>query len=564
MHIDSQVHSLPLTVTVFYTACLSFLGGVLYATIVSVAWPTILWLMLMVILLAFFWRRSTGSAAIPWLFLSVALLGFVCGVARLTHSTDSFGHSPLTAFVGEAVELSGVVVREPDERQSFTQLYVAVEEDIILVSVDRYVFVQYGDLVRVSGVLKKPESFTTDLGRTFNYPGYLLRNGVEFQISFATVTVEGAAGANPLLASLLRIKQQFVHELEMYLPEPLSGLSTGLLLGVKQALGKDLEAAFRETGIIHIVVLSGYNIMLIVVFVMYVLGYVLPVRPRIIVGVVTIILFALMVGLSATVVRASIMAILVIVAQAFGRHYMVLRGLLLAGVLMVLANPLILVYDIGFQLSFMATLGLILIVPLLAVWCRFPGWLAPLGTFFYATLATQIAVLPLIMYYMGEVSVVAVLVNILVLPMVPVAMLFSSVVAVCGLFIPVVASLVAVIAAASLQYIIVVAQWFAALPFAAFSVPVFPFGFVVTAYFGLGGGVWWLSRRLRVFGVSELGEELLARAAATVGVQVSPLADWTIEEEREVSATTNAKVGVTERVTPTTKQPRSDTPIFFR
>ena len=132
---------------------------------------------------------------------------------------------------------------------------------------------------------------------------------------------------------------------------------------MKRALGKDLEEVFRTVGIIHIVVLSGYNIMIVADAIMRVLALFFFPRTRLIIGVGTIALFAILVGLSATVVRASMMAALVLIARGTGRQYAVLRALAFAGTVMLLINPYLLVYDPVFQLSFLATLGLILLSP---------------------------------------------------------------------------------------------------------------------------------------------------------------------------------------------------------
>ncbi|MCB9810775.1 ComEC/Rec2 family competence protein, partial [Candidatus Nomurabacteria bacterium] len=249
---------------------------------------------------------------------------------------------------------------------------------------------------------------------------------------FAEVEVVDHDKGNLVISKLLNFKSAFMDNLEKVIAEPAVGLGEGLLLGVKQALGDELEEAFRKTGIIHIVVLSGYNIMLVVAFVMLVLGYFLSRRWRTVFGILAIISFALLVGLSATVVRASIMASLLLIAQATGRIYLVLRALLVAGFIMLLFNPLLLVYDVGFQLSFMATLGLILLTPQLErLFTKIPN-LAGARMFLTATIATQIAVLPLLLYQIGQFSVVSVLVNLLVLPMVPVAMLLTFITGMLG------------------------------------------------------------------------------------------------------------------------------------
>src|SRR5690606_23929428 len=152
-----------------------------------------------------------------------------------------------------------------------------------------------------------PESFMTDLGREFRYDQYLLAQGIEYTVQFAELSVTSSGEGYWFYAVLLTIKQYLITGIETVLGEPQAGLGTGLLLGVKQALGDELEHTFRTAGLIHIVVLSGYNIMLIVAFVMFALALFLRKRARIIVGLVAIAAFALMVGLSATVVRASVM-----------------------------------------------------------------------------------------------------------------------------------------------------------------------------------------------------------------------------------------------------------------
>src|SRR3989344_302798 len=341
---------------------------------------------------------------------------------------------------------------------------------------------------------------------------------------------------NPVLSMLLIGKRMFMNKVEELVPEPAAGLGEGLLLGVKQALGEELETAFRQTGIIHIVVLSGHNVMLVVIFIMYVLGQFLVPRPRLVVGIMAIITFAFLVGLSATVVRASIMVSLLLLVQADGRTYLVLRGLLLAGAVMVLLNPLLLVYDIGFQLSFLATLGLVLIAPHLErLLIKVPTF-AGIRTFLVATIATQIAVSPLLLYQIGEFSVVSVLVNVLVLPMVPAAMLLTFGVGATGFIVPALAPLLVYPTVFSLQYIIEIARFFSGFSFASFVVPAFSVWVVPLAYALMGGVLWYLYRPEDELGYGDLGQGLLTKPAVE-------LDDWLIEEEFD-EPVTNTKAAV--------------------
>lgn len=521
----------------FYVLVLAFAVGIAIATIYSVAWPTIVWLLLLGFVIAVVSRRN--STIVAKSFLPVTTLFFVAlalGILRTESHKEQFQYSPLDTQLGETTLFSGTVVREPDKRDRTTHLYVQHANEVVLVTVDRNSAVQYGDEVLVSGEVEKPESFETDLGRVFNYPGYLLARGVTHTVSYADVTTITSNQGNPLVAHLLKVKHELMRGIESVIPEPQAGLAEGLLLGVKQALGEDLELAFRQSGIIHIVVLSGYNVMLVVAFIMFFFTRLVGRKLRLLLGVAAIISFALLVGLSATVVRACIMASLFLFAETFAKQYSVFRALFFAGFVMILINPFLLLYDIGFQLSFMATLGLLIVAPQFESDTA-KGRLFGVREYFIATIATQIAVLPLLLYHIGEISIVAVVVNVLVLPVVATAMLGAFV---AGLIALVSTSLAAPFAYATsfvLSYIIFIATWFAALPLSTLIAPAFSPVFILVMYFGIGALLYLLKRRK-----SDIEEYV----------------DWEVVEEETV-----LKQVVTKSAAPRTA-PKDDTPIFFR
>ena len=531
----------------FYLIILSFASGIFVRSFFVFGWVAIVWLALLLLILFLWWykNRFTQSAS-NLLVLIVVGAAFIGGVSRVELVTILEKPSVFTEQVGSKITLEGVVVAEPEITAKSTRLVVDVEGEKILVSADRYAEVVYGDVVSFAGKLQKPESFETEFGRTFNYPGYLAVRGIFYTVSFANITVINQGKGNMVIANLLMVKKKFLQSIQLYIPEPEVGLGAGLLLGVKSSLGKDIEDAFRATGIIHIVVLSGANIMLVVIFVMYVLALFLPVRTRAVVGIVAIILFALLVGLSATVVRASIMATLLLAALLLSRQYVVMRALFFAGALMLLINPLLLVYDVGFQLSFLATLGLIIVAPQFELFLPGIPSLFKLKEYFLATIATQMVILPLLLYQIGQFSVVAVVVNMLVLPIVPLAMLTTFITGLVGLFIPPLATLLGVVAYGFLTYIIAIATWFASLPFAAVVVPEFPFVLMVIVYALLGFLVYRLLYRER---------------AIEAKIDFSSTNDWIIVDEDEVSKGVNTKELA--HVTSSTSQADAK-PIFFR
>ncbi len=475
--------------------------------------------------------------------LAIACVSFSLGASRM-HSLV-IAPSPLVQYEGNEVTLVAKVMREPEVRETTLHLYVSpigdvmMDDVVVLITTDQYtgqaMDLAYGDTVHARGILEVPEPFATDMGRVFDYPGYLRARGVTHMISLAEVQVE-QKDTGSFLGYIFAGKYAFMQVIERIIPEPQAGLGEGILLGVKRAIGEELEKTFRETGIIHIVVLSGYNIMLVVNFCMTILSYLFFPRTRMFFGLGVIVLFALLVGLSATVVRASIMASLIIVAQSTGRTYAVLRALLLAGVVMLIINPYLLVHDPGFQLSFLATLGLVLLIaPIERRLTVIPErW--GLRTIVSATIATQVFVLPLLLYQMGMFSVVSIVVNTLVLPMVPVAMLLTFATGVVGLVSVTLGYLSGYLAYLSLEYIVVVATLFGALPFASFTVGMFPFWVVVLVYSVYAVGITYFIRH-----DARVKEMILPKVTSQDKSDVvNDYAGWTIVEEKRESPETQS------------------------
>lgn len=483
-----------------YGATAGFACGILARAFFDFGSTTIL--LLAVLGAALMWLPRLVSANLAHtagLMVGCVLVGASLGALRLDYEKQIL---PALAGVAESeVALYGRVVAAPDRRPHSLHLYIKEQHtgERVLAFADPFSDVAYGDVVRVTGTLETPTAFDTDLGRTFNYPGYLRARGVHHVLFFPEVTVIERGKGNPLIAWLLSVKSLLTSGIRATIEEPQAGLGEGLLLGTTRALGPELEAAFRRTGIIHIVVLSGYNVMIVAEAVMRLLSVFFSVRTRVVVGICAISLFALMVGLSATVVRASIMASLVLIARATGRIADVMRALMAAGVVMLLFNPYLVAFDPGFQLSFLATLGLILIAPHLETALRLVPTRFQVREFIVATIATQIMVLPLLLFLIGEMSLVAVAVNVLVLPAVPFAMLLSFLSALAGMLLPAVGVVLGGIAQGVLFYIVSVAVVFAALPFAAVPVSFFPLSFLALGYAIIAGLLFFLWRRTHRF-----------------------------------------------------------------
>jgi competence protein ComEC len=288
------------------------------------------------------------------------------------------------------------------------------------------------------------------------------------------VEVVAQGKGNGLVAFLFTFKKAMTDKVSRILPEPEAGLLDGLIFGAKRALGADVLDMFRVAGIVHIVVLSGYNITIIADFLTRAFLF-LPLSKMAasFLGGTGIALFAVMTGLGTSTLRAVIMALLAIFARVTGRTADALHLLFVAAFFMVLWNPLSLLHDPSFQLSFLATLGLILLGPELARRFLFVPTKWGIRETFSATLSTQIFVLPLLLYETGMLSLVALPVNLMILPMIPFAMFFGSVAVLLGFITPF-GTFFSFPVFLILSLVFVVASFFADLPFSSVSVPQFP------------------------------------------------------------------------------------------
>lgn len=386
----------------------------------------------------------------------------------------------LAPFAEGRVVIEGLVARDPDVRDSVMRLTVephvvngvsAAGSKRIVVSADRFLQVAYGDTVQVVGTLRTPEAFETDTGRTFNYPAYLFAHGVSYEVSFADVRVLASGDGAPVVRLLFAIKHTLIRGIERALPEPYAALAEGLLLGEKQSLGSRLYDAFVASGVVHIIVLSGYNVALVIHAVLFVSLRTLPRTVGYGLAALFVIGFAILTGGSETTIRATIMALIMMLARVLNRPAVALRSLVIAAAAMALMNPFLVLYDLSFQLSVVATLGLILFSESMARRLPFIPAQFGLREIIATTLATQVTVLPLLILSIGAVSVVFLPANALILPLVPLAMLLSFLAALLALATPLIALPFSFAAYGVLAFIISVAEFFGTVPFALITVP---------------------------------------------------------------------------------------------
>lgn len=422
-------------------------------------------------------------------FVALLIVSFLIGVIRFEISDMRVESIPTQVEITQEV----LIVNEADVRENSVRLIVELENsERAIIITDHFPEYQYGDVLRITGEFELPENFETDSGREFDYINYLRKDDIYYIIAFPDIEIVTRGEGNVVKEKLFALKSVFLEKMQMIIPEPESSLAGGLLLGARRSLGSDLEDQFRATGIVHIVVLSGYNVTIVAESIIATLSF-LPRTVGGIIGIVSIICFAIITGAGATIVRASIMACLVVIARLSYRDYDIVRALVLAGAVMVIHNPKILLFDISFQLSFLATLGLIVLSPRLEKYFLWVPKKFGLREVFTATISTQIFVLPLLFYSVGELSLVALPVNLLVLATVPSAMLFSFLTGVFGFVSTALAFVPGFLAHLILSYELWIVDLFARVPLASVVVPQFPFLLVIITYV-IYGFVFWKTK----------------------------------------------------------------------
>jgi competence protein ComEC len=375
--------------------------------------------------------------------------------------------------VGSVVRYEATIASEP-QIKDFLKSFVVETKDgfLIKVGADRYGEYEFGDRVKLTGKLSAPRNFDSNGGRVFNYVDYLGKDGIYVEFKKAQVEIIEKGDPKSISLQLYRLKRSFINNLERVLGEPHAALASGLVVGEKAALGKDLIDDFRKAGLIHIVVLSGYNITIIAATIRRMLSF-LPRNLGIILGGLGIVLFGILVGGGATVVRSCVMALIALVGELFRRDYNVSRALMIAALLMLVQNPLILLHDPSFQLSFLATLGLVLLSSPIEEQIGFITEKMGIRSLVASTLATQIFVSPLIFYMMGQLSLIGIVVNILVLPFIPLTMLLVALAGLLGFVVHPLSEIAGWGSHILLSYELFMVKFFAALPFASIEVPAF-------------------------------------------------------------------------------------------
>jgi competence protein ComEC len=341
-----------------------------------------------------------------------------------------------------------------------------------------------GDVLVAKGALQRPKN-----SPDFDYVAYLKKEGIRVIMTKSEIVMD----ANPLTLSfaersvirgyrlIFGLHDRFVAAIERTIPAPQAAYVLGVLLGDQAHLPESYRTAFRDAGLSHVLAVSGFNITILGEAVLAACIWFVRRRAAFWISLAVIVAFVIMTGATASVVRAAIMGSLFMFASGYGRLYDARNSVLLAAAVMAWFSPMVLVFDLGFQLSFLAVLGLLYIYPVFqSTTARWPtlGGLTDLARM---TLAAQIATLPLLMSVFGSLSLVALPANLLVVPLVPYLMLFGALAGGMGMLWTLAGKVIGIVAWGLGAYQTGAALLFASLPGAKLVVS-FPWYAAVLAY----------------------------------------------------------------------------------
>lgn len=480
-----------------YTLAVGLISGVALALTIGLG-VVYLWVGAGSALALIAWGALAHSkrAFLAAVFIAAAVLG----VLRVDIFLSAQRQSSLLPYANADTKdkkiVEGVVVNDPERRETSLHTTVAVTkingtpaQGELLAMLGRDTPVAYGDTVVLQGGIAEPQPFVTGTGHLFDYKGYLEVQGISAimpQAKMLGVTHYGFAPNYIFQTILFNTKHLFEQSVEKLFPEPDGSLLEGILLGERRGIPQNITDAFVASGLVHVVVLSGHNITIVSEGVFRALAF-LPRTASYGAGASLMIIFALMTGAGATTMRALIMALVALLARYLHRSALALRSLAVAAAAMVLWNPPSLIHDPSFLLSMLATFGLITLAP----WIEQIVWRVPnykrfdVRSIVATTIAVEIFVTPALLYFNGVLSFFALLANVLVLPVVPLAMLSGFVAGLLGLVSPSLALFPTIVCDVFLQWMTLVATTIQSLPFGAATVAEFPVWMLLAVYMPL-------------------------------------------------------------------------------
>ncbi len=431
-------------------ACFFILGTAVGAFVVVPSTVLVVGTVLSLLCIALFWRRN-------WHWVYVGFLMFITTVGLTRSMTVRHRDYILPEFAEAAanvrsanhkhdadIVVRGIIKTEPSVqgmKQRFVFSVGVIESqgkifdtnEKMLVTTDSYPRYSYGDTLRTTGVPQVPKNF--DASSSFDYAASLHKDDIYTIMNYPHIERDMLALSRldkatlAIMRPIFHFKNIFLNGLRAGVVEPEAAFIEGTLLGARSNVPQSIQDDFQNTGTSHILAISGYNITIVAGVMSALLLLVVNRRVAFWFTLFFIILFVIITGSTASVVRAGIMSGMLLLAQRQGRLYDARPMLVLTAAVMMYNNPQIVRYDIGFQLSFLATVGIVYIQPLFEGLTERMPHLLGMAEACTTTIAAQICTLPLLVFYFNKISIISFLVNAIIVPTIPYTMLLGCITA---------------------------------------------------------------------------------------------------------------------------------------
>lgn len=394
----------------------------------------------------------------------------------------------VSQYYDQKVDLTGIIIAEPEKRINQQKFEFKAEKipAKILVTVQLYPEYNYGDKIKLSGKLREPTVF-----EDFDYRAYLAKEGIYLVSYYPEVRVIDSGYGNWFLQKIQAFKNKMRLIIEANLLPPHSAILKAAFLGDRHSLSDQFKEKLNLTGTRHIVAISGLHIVIWSQLILYLaLMCGLWRNQAFYLVLVVLSLYICLIGAPVSAIRAGIMAGILLLAQKLGRLRGSGRAIVFAASVMLLFNPWLLKDDVGFQLSFAATLGIAYLKPILDEKLVKIPEVFHLRDILTMTLSAQLGVLGILVYHFGQLSLISPLANFLIVPFLPAVIILGILLVVSGLIWIGLAKIAVIPLWILLDYIVKVIDYFSGLSFVAYQVQEMSIFILVAYYLILSAYLW--------------------------------------------------------------------------
>jgi competence protein ComEC len=458
---------------IFISACYSFILGIALASFFFLEFfkeDFFIFICLVLVLILFVLFRKDKN----WFFVFFIFLFFALGIWRYSFSLPLNSPEKIWFYNGNEVKIKGIIIEEPKfslKRQQFIleakEINNLEVDGKILVYASSYPYYKYGMELILNCKLKKPQKI-----ENFSYDRYLAKSDIYSICYYPNILVNKNFSGSKFYAQIISFKSLIREKINQGSREPYSSLIRALVLGEKDTLPEDIKLIFSQVGISHIIAISGLHIGILVVMLFWFFIY-LGLNRYQSFWLINIFLFfyLLLIGFPASAVRASIMSFFVLLAMYLGRLNKIYISLLLAACVILFINPRLLRDDIGFQLSFLAVLGILFLFPIIKNYLskkNFPNFFM-IRDLLAVSLAVQIFTFPILIFNFSYISLIAPITNLFVIWTLPFLLSFSLIAILLSFFFSGISYLFFLPVEFILSYILKISDFLVNIPFSYIS-----------------------------------------------------------------------------------------------